>query len=125
MAERKRILLIEDDPDQASLFQNVLALVGYEVRTAEDAETAIPMLGESAFDLVLVDCDLPGMKGDAFICLVKTQFPGVCTLLYSNHANIEQTAIACGADGWIRKTDDIFRLRALVAALLTACPARV
>ena len=125
MSVQACILLIEDDPDQASLFHDVLALVGYEVATAEDADAAISLMRETAFDLLLVDCDLPGMKGNAFICQVKAETPGVCALLYSNHANIEQTAAACGADAWIRKTDDIFRLRAIIAELLAARLAHV
>ena len=39
-----RILPVEDDPEQADLFAQVLALKGYDVETAPDAEVALACL---------------------------------------------------------------------------------
>lgn len=118
MSTEQRILLVEDDPEQAILFQNVLAIVGYDVAATDDAETALARLTERAFDLVLVDWDLPGMKGDAFITLVQQQYPATKTMLFSNHPDVDVAARACHADAWMVKNQGIKRLREVVASVL-------
>ena len=55
MATTAKILLVEDDPAQANLFDSVLKLKGYEVETVYDAEDAATRMTERTFDLVLVD----------------------------------------------------------------------
>ena len=118
MTTTARILLVEDDPAQASLFSSVLQMKGYMVVTAHDADAGLAQLTESTFELTLVDWDLPGMKGDTFISTVAAQYPQVCTVLFSNHYNVEAAAKACGADAWMLKSDGILRLREIIAGLL-------
>ena len=120
MSMKSRILLVEDDSEQASLFADVLTMVGYDVVATDDAETALPCLPAGAFDLALVDWDLPVMKGDAFITLVKERFPGIKTILFSNHTNVDEGGRASHADAWMVKSDGIKRLREMVAGLLRA-----
>jgi two-component system phosphate regulon response regulator PhoB len=110
--------LVEDDREQASLFASVLTMSGYEVVTELTAETALPRIIENGFALVLVDWDLPGMKGDDLITAVKAHNPCVKTVLFSNHANIEPAARGVGADAWMLKTEGILRLREIVTELL-------
>ena len=118
-----RILIIEDDPDQSMLFAQVLSMGGYQVQVAGDAEMALGYLAQSAYNLLLVDWDLPVMTGDALINLVKVQYPASKTVLFSNHMDVDRIAADCGADAWFRKSDDIFRLRKMIAELLDQ-PAR-
>lgn len=118
MATAQRILLVEDDQDQASLFHDVLAMVGYDVVISYDAEAALTYLAERDFDLLLADWDLPGVKGNILVCQAKAAYPAMKTLLYSNHADVNIAANACRADAWIRKTEGILRLREVVNGLL-------
>jgi len=110
--------MVEDDPDQATLFVMVLKSAGYEVTNMLDAATALAQLAESPWQLLLADWDLPVMKGDALITIVKAQSPAIKTVLFSNHIDVDKIAAACGADAWFRKSDDIFRLRKMIAELL-------
>lgn len=110
-----RILLVEDDPEQANLFSAVLAMDGYEVETVFDAETAIVRLREGKFDLVLIDWDLPVIKGDALILLIKLDYPNVKTVLFSNHNDVNMVAESSGADAWMRKSEGIHRLSQIIA----------
>jgi len=114
----QRILLVEDDQDQADLYQSVLAMAGYEVTASYDAETALARLAEGAYDLTLVDWDLPGMKGDAFITQVQARAPKVKTVLFSNHFDVDDAARACHADAWLLKSEGIQRLRETLARVL-------
>lgn len=110
--------MVEDDPDQAGLFSLVLSNDGREIITASNAEAALARLVECPAALLLVDWDLPGMKGDALITAVKAQYPETRTILFSNHIHVDQAATACGADGWFRKMDNIDQLQAMIADLL-------
>lgn len=118
MATGGKILLVEDDREQASLFASVLTMSGSDVVTELNAETALVRMAAEGFDLVLVDWDLPGMKGDVLITKVKAQYPGVKTVLFSNHAHVGQIAQACGADAWMLKTEGVLRLREIIAGLM-------
>lgn len=119
MPSTARILMVEDDPEQAVLFRQVLKLAGYDVVTVPDAETAADQAAASGFDLLLVDWDLPGMKGDEFIAEVKRRHPGMKTVLYSNHTHVDEAARASGADAWLCKGEGIVHLRAVIAGLLS------
>ena len=113
-----RILLVEDDPDQAELFRLILTSEGYEVVKAMDADAALARLADTPFDLLLVDWDLPGMKGDKLITAAKAQHPAIKAILSSNHAHVDKAAAACGADGWFHKMEVATHLRQMIARLL-------
>ena len=58
-----RILIIDDDSDMQKLLRAWLETAGYETVTAWDGEQALNSLGQSAFDLALVDYHMPRMDG--------------------------------------------------------------
>ena len=58
-----RLLLIEDDPEVAAMYQLRLELDGYTVELASDGETALRKATENRPDLVFLDLRLPGMGG--------------------------------------------------------------
>jgi two-component system phosphate regulon response regulator PhoB len=61
--EALRLLLIEDDPEVAAMYQLRLELDGYTVELASDGETALRKATENRPDLVFLDLRLPGMGG--------------------------------------------------------------
>ena len=114
-----RVLQVEDDPEQAVLYAQVLEMSGYEVTTVATAEEAQACLTDTAYALLLVDWDLgSGMKGDALICWIKVHAPDTKTILFSNHSQVDDFAAACDADGWFRKIEGIAPLRRLVMQLV-------
>jgi DNA-binding NtrC family response regulator len=58
-----RILIIDDDSNMQTLLQAWLEPVGYETVTASNGEQALNSLGQSTFDLALVDYLMPRMNG--------------------------------------------------------------
>lgn len=61
---RRRVLLVEDNPEGSAALERVLALKGYDVVVAPDCATALAALEEEpAFDFVLTDLLLPGGDG--------------------------------------------------------------
>lgn len=111
MSAVTKLLLVEDDQEQAILFAHVLSQAGNEVSTSPTAEDAMTKLTQGVYDVVIIDWDLPGMKGDTMVTILRTEYPLLKTMLYSNHADVESVARHCGADSWFCKSDDIKRLR--------------
>ena len=62
---KKRILVVEDDPDQGRLVSNWLNRIGQTVEVARQAEEALTALSKFSPDIVLIDIGLPGMDGIA------------------------------------------------------------
>ena len=59
----KKILIVEDIPDNAELVRRILAARGYEVFHAADAETGLEMALSEKPDLILLDLGLPDHDG--------------------------------------------------------------
>jgi PAS domain S-box-containing protein len=60
-----RILLVEDNPINQRVAGAMLRKQGHHVVTCRDGREALEALGASAFDLVLMDCQMPVMDGHA------------------------------------------------------------
>jgi PAS domain S-box-containing protein len=58
-----RILIMEDDVGQARLAQRALQHAGYEVEIAHDGATGLRMFQAHAFDVLIVDHQMPGKNG--------------------------------------------------------------
>lgn len=59
----KKILVVEDIPDNAELVRRILSARGYEVFHASDAETGLEMAVAQQPDLILLDLGLPDHDG--------------------------------------------------------------
>jgi len=65
------VLIVEDDPDTASLLAEVVAGSGAEARTAGSAAEALDVLGCWRVDLLLSDIGMPGEDGYSLIQKVR------------------------------------------------------
>ena len=63
----KKILIIEDDDDIASIERDYLEVSGYEVTVEENGIDGLAEAMSGTYDLILLDVMLPGMDGFA-IC---------------------------------------------------------
>lgn len=59
----KKILMVEDMPDNAELTRKMLVSAGYDVHHALDAETGLQMAQDLHPDLILLDLGLPDYDG--------------------------------------------------------------
>ena len=57
------ILVVEDNPVNQLVARRTLERLGHEVAVASSGEEALAVLSSSSFDLVLMDCQMPGMDG--------------------------------------------------------------
>ncbi|MGB5956593.1 ATP-binding protein [Pseudomonas sp.] len=94
--ERRRILVVEDNPDLGNFTAQILEDHGYRISYARSAEEALAQLAgpESDFDAVFSDVVMPGMGGLALARELRRQRPQLPVILTSGYSE----AIAEGGD---------------------------
>jgi CheY-like chemotaxis protein len=63
MSDRKRILIVDDEPDTLTYFSSLLQDNGYETETAENGEAALNKVQEARPDLITLDITMPETSG--------------------------------------------------------------
>jgi DNA-binding NarL/FixJ family response regulator len=117
-----KLLIVDDHP---VYLDGLAALVGQlfpgaQVEQAGTADLALHLLAhapaDAPFDLLLLDLGLPGLRGEAALPLLRTQFPALPVIVVSatDDAQLARTCIAQGASGFMHKS---LRRQALAAAL--------
>lgn len=101
----RKILVIEDNPMVVKSLEFKLKKDGYEVVVAEDGRTAMKLLSEDHFDLILTDLMLPFISGNEIIEFIKTEYPNipVIVLSTSTQEDIITEAFTLGVDDFITK----------------------
>jgi CheY-like chemotaxis protein len=80
------ILYIDDVPQALVLRKCLLEEKGYQVLTATDGLEGIETAREQPIDAVLLDYDLPGMRGDEVAVLLKREHPTLPIIVLTGHA---------------------------------------
>jgi CheY-like chemotaxis protein/anti-sigma regulatory factor (Ser/Thr protein kinase) len=60
----RRVLVAEDNPVNRQVLTGMLESLGYAADCVEDGPTALEVLSERPYDIVLMDCQMPGMDGE-------------------------------------------------------------
>jgi two-component system chemotaxis sensor kinase CheA len=90
--QRRRLLLVEDNPFFRNMLHPVLSAAGYKVVTAENADAALKLRAAGQkFDVIVSDIEMPGMDGFEFVeaCRSDTRWQETPVLALSSHANPE------------------------------------
>ncbi|MFK3793158.1 response regulator [Pseudomonas piscis] len=82
------ILLADDHPASLALLQGQLEYLGHRVTCAEDGTQAYQLWLAGDFDLLIVDCNMPGMNGYQLTAAIRrdearTQRPAITVIGYS------------------------------------------
>lgn len=73
MNERKRILIVDDDPVVTALLSRILEEHGFEPAATTDPTLAIHHAYELKPSLVILDFDMPGLEGSEVAVLLKSR----------------------------------------------------
>ena len=100
-----RILVVDDEPAAQRLLVRILDKKGYEARAVGDVPSAIALLNEEEFALVMTDLDMPGASGFDLIEALSPRTPEVATILVTGRGSTEvaSTALMSGAYGYLTK----------------------
>jgi CheY-like chemotaxis protein len=107
MADKKRILVVEDNKDNLTLVLDLLESMSYETLVATDGEQALKLAKESLPVLILLDLSLPHMDGWAVARDLKgdERYKSIPIIALTAHAMIgdKEKALAAGCDDYVSK----------------------
>jgi DNA-binding response OmpR family regulator len=118
-APSRRILLVEDDPDAAMFFRDVLTgRGGYAVTHTADPAVALSLATRETWGLLLTDLHLPGMTGLELLAAVRAARPALPVMMVSAH-DPALLHLPCGfPDAFLHKPVPAGHLLNTAAALL-------
>src|SRR5688500_1430179 len=123
MAERgARLLVADDNKVNRLLLARSLSLQGHQVETAENGRIALEMLGRSAFDLLLLDMEMPEMDGFQVLERLAADkalrdIPVIVTSSLEGVSHVVR-CIELGADDFLHKPVNSVLLKARVGSSL-------
>ena len=71
----RRILVVDDEAVVCDSISKVLALDRHEVETATSGQAGLAAFQAGTFDLVIIDYEMPGMKGDKLAAAIRALAP--------------------------------------------------
>lgn len=123
-AERFRVLIVEDEPDQQELLRYNLAREGFRVSCADTGTEALRMLEEQVPDIVVLDLMLPGVDGLEVCRSIRGQVATANVPIVMLTAKSEDSDVVAGlelgADDYVTKPYSPRVLLARVRAVLRA-----
>ena len=122
MADRKRILILDDSPIALAVGREALEARGHQVATAGDILEFQTLLDTFRPELVLTDLEMPELPGHEVVRVLKgdTGTEKIPVVIFSARPDDQLAAIAerVGADGFLCKSQGAERLGELVDELI-------
>ena len=112
--DQSRILVVDDEPRMLAALCELLRMRNHHVTAASGGQTAIELLQEHCFDLVLLDLNMPGTDGFGVLKHIERYSNDTPTIVVSGDATINAAirALRQGVHDFVRKPyapDDLFR----------------
>ncbi|MDP9151754.1 MAG: sigma-54 dependent transcriptional regulator [Myxococcota bacterium] len=116
MANRGRILIVDDESNARAALSEILREEGYATETAADGFKALGKLDEFAPDVILTDLKMPGLDGIAFMEKARSAAPGAVFVVMTAFGTISSAveAMKKGAENYLLKPLDPEALGAVV-----------
>ena len=120
-ATRRRVVVIDNDPEERNLFVDVLE-PGVDVATTGDAEQGLGLLGARPADLAILDWKLSGRSGAEILAEVNIRHPDVPVLVVAEELEPQQRHVATllGAEDFLIRPLDSETIAAKATQLLEA-----
>jgi two-component system, cell cycle response regulator DivK len=102
-----KILIVEDNDNNRSLFQDILSFYDYDVSVAADGEEGVALARELLPDLILMDIQMPGMDGMTAGQVLKLdsltrKLKIIALTSFAMHGD-EEKFLSAGFDGYLSK----------------------
>lgn len=125
MADRPRILIVDDEPQIGRVMRTGLSTHGFEVRVAADGEAALDLFSDWHPALVITDLSMPNMGGLEFCRRIRlmSDVP-LIVLSVKSEERVKVEALDAGADDYVTKPFGMDELLARIRAALRRNSAR-
>jgi two-component system KDP operon response regulator KdpE len=121
--DHRRILIVDDEPQITRVLRTSLDAHGYDLRVANDGETALQLAGDWPPDLMITDLSMPAMDG-LELCRrfrLRSNAP-IIVLSVKGEERTKVQALDAGADDYVTKPFGMNELLARVRANLRRAP---
>jgi two-component system response regulator VanR len=114
-----RVLIVEDEPYMAEAIRDGLRLEAIAADIAGDGDAALALLSVNAYDIAVLDRDIPGPSGDEVAQHIVATGSGIPILMLTAADRLDDkaTGFGLGADDYLTKPFElaelVLRLRAL------------
>jgi two-component system cell cycle response regulator len=117
---RRRILVVDDDPDSLEIITEALRWEGYQVQKVEGGTKALDVIHNWDPDLVLLDMNMPGLSGIETLQHLRQKKHYVSVMFISGSSDTESVikGLDSGADDYMPKPFDPLELLARVRTQL-------
>jgi DNA-binding response OmpR family regulator len=115
-----KILVVDDEPNIRFFLERVLSKEGYQVTTAASGKESLALVGQEAFDLVLLDLKLRDVSGLDVLEVLHHEKPGTAVIILTGYASLETAveALRHGAHDYLYKPTKADNLRESVRQAL-------
>jgi two-component system response regulator HydG len=113
---RRRVLIVDDEPDMVENCTRILGRAGYDCVTATDPRRALDLLESEHPDVLLTDLKMPEVDGMALLRRARELDPALPVIMVTAFATIESavSAIKEGAFDYLPKNFSVEQLRVAV-----------
>ena len=122
MGPKKRILIVDDEPNVRLMLETTLSSVGYQVTEAADGHAALERLDGSGadYDLILLDLLMPRMDGMELVRQLRVRGNLIPVVILTAHGSIPEAveAMKLGAIDFLTKPTTPDALRRVVAEVI-------
>ncbi len=113
-----RILIIEDNPINSIVLEKYLAIMGHSVSVANDAESALELVGKDYYDIILMDVQMPDMDGITLTQIIRRgkafrDIPIIAVTAMAMSGDREK-CLEAGMNDYIAKPVDLENLHEMV-----------
>jgi two-component system, NtrC family, response regulator AtoC len=114
------ILVIEDDPGVREVVQLALARPEWQITAVGDAAPALDLFTAGAFDVVLLDLQLPTVSGLVLLQILRERDPNVAVIMLTAYGDVATAveAMQLGAENFLNKPFDIVHLETVIERAL-------
>ena len=123
MAGGRRVLVVDDDPNVASMLSDLIQTFGYRTVTASNAVQALVAVREFLPHVVRLDIRMPGIAGDTVLARLHTSTPWLPVIMVTGNRDEDEAkrVLAAGAWDYVSKpVDSAYLERAIAAAAATS-----
>lgn len=94
----RRVLVIEDEPRLREMLTRAISEMDFQTASAQSAEAAMSALGAAPAGILILDLNLPGMRGLEFCELARKRWPETQVIILTGHGDLEAAKTAIHLD---------------------------
>jgi len=114
------VLIVEDDTKLRHALKEIMTREGYAVDATESGDTAVSMIKDTVYDLVISDLKLPGIDGMDVLRSVQKLARDTSVIIVTAYATVDTAVEAMkeGAEDYIAKPFNLEEIRLVVRKVL-------